>query len=51
MQILYNTRKDLPCEGLHDLLTAVGWSDRTVTPSMLKNFNIPFINSTIVISA
>lgn len=51
MQIVYDTRKDLPCEGLHDLFTAVGWSDGIVTPSMLKNFNIPFINSTIVISA
>lgn len=51
MQIVYDTRKDLPCEGLHDLFMAVGWSDEIVTPSMLKNFNIPFINSTIVISA
>ncbi|MFT4007667.1 MAG: GNAT family N-acetyltransferase [Lacrimispora sp.] len=51
MQIVYDTRKDLPCERLHDLFTAVGWSDGIVTPSMLKNFNIPFINSTIVISA
>lgn len=51
MQIVYDTRKDLPCEGLHDLFIAVGWSDGVVTPSMLKNFNVPFINSTIVISA
>lgn len=51
MQIVYDTRKDLPCEGLHDLFMAVGWSDGIVTPSMLENFNVPFINSTIVISA
>ena len=51
MQIVYDTRKDLPCEGLHALFTTVGWSDGTITPFMLKNFNVPFINSTIVISA
>ena len=51
MQIVYDTRKDLPCAELHDLFMAVGWSDGMVTPSMLENFNIPFINSTIVISA
>ena len=51
MQIVYATKKDLPCEGLHDLFMAVGWSDGTVTPLMMKNFNAPFINSTIVISA
>jgi ribosomal protein S18 acetylase RimI-like enzyme len=51
MQIVYDTRKDLPCEGLHDLFMAVGWSDGKVTPLMMKNFNTPFKNSTIVISA
>ncbi len=51
MQIVYDTRKDLPCEELHELFMAVGWSDGIVTPSMLENFNVPFINSTIVISA
>ena len=51
MKIRYDTKKDLPCEGLHDLFMAVGWSDGTITQSMLENFNIPFINSTIVISA
>lgn len=51
MQIMYDTKKDLPCEGLHDLFMAVGWSDGTITQSMLENFNIPFINSTVVISA
>ena len=24
MQIVFETRKDLPCEGLHDLFKAVG---------------------------
>lgn len=51
MQIVYDTRKELPSEGLHDLFMAVGWSDGAISPSMLKNFNVPFINSTIVISA
>lgn len=51
MQIVYDTRKDLPCEELHELFMAVGWSDGTVTPLMLEKFNVPFINSTIVISA
>ena len=51
MQIVYDTRKDLPCEGLHELFMAVGWSDGTITPFMLENFNVPFKNSTIVISA
>ncbi len=51
MQIVYDTRKDLPCEELHNLFKAVGWSDGTITQSMLEKFNVPFINSTIVISA
>jgi len=51
MQIEYDTRKDLPCDRLHDLFMAVERSDGIVTPSMLENFNVPFINSTIVISA
>ncbi len=52
MNVTYSTRKDLPCEALHDLFVAVGWSDGgEIAPDMLKNFNVPFINSTIVISA
>ena len=31
MQRVYDTKKDLPCEALHDLFMAVGWSDGTVT--------------------
>ena len=30
---------------------AVGWSGTSDTPDMIKNYNIPFINSTLVISA
>jgi ribosomal protein S18 acetylase RimI-like enzyme len=51
MSIAYNTRKDLPYEQLHKLFMSVGWSDGTETSFMLENFNMPFINSTVVISA
>ncbi len=52
MKILYDTKKDIPCESLHGLFVAVGWSDDgIITPSMLEKFNVPFINSTVVISA
>lgn len=51
MSITYNTRKDLPSEQLHKLFMSVGWSDGKETSFMLKNFNMPFINSTVVISA
>ena len=52
MNIIYNdTKKDLPTEQLHQLFVAVGWSKGLETPDMIKNYNIPFINSTLVISA
>lgn len=51
MNVVYETRKDLPCKELHDLFYAVGWSDGNITPSMLENFNKNFINSTLVFSA
>lgn len=52
MNIVYNDiRKDLPVEQLHRLFTLAGWADGSETPEMLKYFNIPFINSTLVISA
>lgn len=51
MQIVYDTRKDLPNESLSLLFMAVGWSDGTETPAMLENFNVPFVNSTVVVSA
>ena len=49
--VMYDTRKNLPCKALHDLFFAVGWSDGEITPNMLENFNIGFINSTLVFSA
>ena len=49
--VMYDTRKDLPCKALHDLFFAVGWSDGEITPVTLENFNIGFINSTLVFSA
>ena len=51
MNITYSTRKDLPSEQLHRLFMSVGWSDGMESPFMLKNFNVPFLNSTVVISA
>jgi len=52
MNIIYNTaRKDLPSKQLKELFVSAGWSDGLETPEMLKNYNKPFINSTIVISA
>lgn len=52
MNIVYKTRKDLPCKALYELFLAVGWTDKSITTQeMLENFNIGFINSTIVFSA
>ena len=52
MSIIYiDTKKDLTSEQLHRLFIAVGWSDGSETPDMIENYNIPFINSTLVISA
>ena len=53
MNITYKTQKDLPCDQLSALFNAVGWSDESkeTTPEMLANFNLPFINSTLVFSA
>ena len=52
MGIIYNDmKKDLPSEQLHRLFISVGWSDGSETPDMVKKYNIPFINSTLVISA
>ena len=50
--IEYKTDKNLPCEQLYHLFVKVGWADETTTTqSMIENFNKPFINSTVVISA
>ena len=50
--IRYNdTKKDLPAKQLQKMFVAVGWSDGGETPDMIANYNIPFVNSTLVISA
>jgi len=52
--ITYNdTKKDLPVDQLYHLFRTAGWtgSESTPDPYILKNFNMPFINSTLVISA
>ncbi|MCL1831461.1 MAG: GNAT family N-acetyltransferase [Oscillospiraceae bacterium] len=55
MNIIYNdTKKDLPVEQLHHLFYSADWTSTETSqedPNILKNFNIPFINSTLVISA
>ena len=52
MSIVFNdTEKNLPSEQIHKLFVAVGWSDGSETSDMIKNYNIPFANSTLVISA
>ena len=52
MSIVYNdTKKDLPTLPLQKLFVSAGWSDGTETPNMIKNYNKPFINSTLVVSA
>jgi GNAT superfamily N-acetyltransferase len=52
MNIIYDdNKKDLPSKQLHKLFVAVGWSCGTDTAEMIANYNVPFINSTLVISA
>ena len=52
MNITYKAIKDLPNEQLYELFLSVGWADKeSTTQTMIDNFNKPFINSTIVISA
>jgi len=53
MNITFHTNKDIPCKALYDLFASVGWVDlsKETTPEMLANFNRPFINSAVVISA
>ncbi|MDR0910765.1 MAG: GNAT family N-acetyltransferase [Spirochaetaceae bacterium] len=46
-----DSRKDLPINELHKIFVLVGWSDGSETLQMLNNYNVPFINSTLVISA
>ena len=52
MNISYDDiKKDLPCEQLCSLFMSVGWCHGDVTPEQRQNFNIGFINSTLVVSA
>lgn len=52
MEILYDDmKKDVPSDQLHRLFTLVGWSDGSETMEMKNHFNLPFKNSTLVISA
>jgi len=53
MNIKYNdTLKDLPPEQVLKIIVAVGWSDGSETPETIqKGYYIPWINSTLVISA
>lgn len=52
INLTYNDiKKDLPSDELHKLFMSTGWSDGSETPNMIENYNVPFINSTLVISA
>ena len=54
MNITYNdTIRDLPVEQLYHLFFSAGWagSESTPDPDTLRYFNVPFMNSTLVISA
>ena len=43
--------KYLPCDQLYNLFKLAGWTEGSETDEMLINFNVPFINSTLVVSA
>jgi predicted GNAT family N-acyltransferase len=51
--IKYNdSMKDLPIDQLYKLFDQAGWVNHDIdTKEMYDNFNLPFINSTLVISA
>lgn len=49
--IVYKDIKDLPCGQLHYLFDTAGWVKGPENEDMLRFFNKPFINSTLVISA
>jgi len=53
MNIIYNDmKKDLPPEQVYKLFVAVGWSDGSETPDMIKTgYSVPWVNSTLVVSA
>lgn len=46
-----DTKKELPADQLHRLFLLAGWSDGSESPEILDKFNLPFSNSTLVISA
>lgn len=46
-----DNKKDLPVDQLHEIFQLVGWSDGSESIEMLENFSLPFINSTLVVSA
>lgn len=48
-----DTKKDLPVDQLYHLFFSAGWASSYDNSDayILKHFNIPFINSTLVISA
>jgi len=51
-KIIYNEeKKDLPINPLLCLFKSAGWIREPETQEMILNFNLPFINSTLVISA
>ena len=52
MNVVYNdTKKDLPVEQLYHLFLSANWASENIPDDWLENFNRPFINSTLVISA
>lgn len=52
MSINYDEiKKDLPCEQLLNLFMSAGWCKGEITQEQKENFNIGFINSTLVVSA
>jgi len=54
MTIIYNdSKKDLPIDQLHRLFYLSGWtgSKDTLKSDHMEHFNLPFIHSTLVLSA
>ena len=48
--IRYDDKQRL-CQTLLHLFRSAGWADGSESDEMIKYFNLPFINSTLVISA
>lgn len=52
MNIIYDTRKAVPCQPLYELFLAVGWTRANeTTPEMLAHFDVGFQNSSHVVTA